>query len=197
MASTNGRPAVFLDRDGTINVEVEGALADPSQLELIPGVLGALGDLRDAGYALVGITNQSAIARGWMDEQDLGRVHAALGELLGAGGVELDLLLHCPHHPTAGSGEFTGPCACRKPKPGMLQTAQGALGLDLASSWIVGDAERDLEAGRAVGCRPLLVRTGKGARELERIRDEGRDLPQAVDDLRAAADFILRAGSEG
>lgn len=162
------RPAVFLDRDGTVIREVD-YLADPELVELFPGAGEALRELQQAGFALCLVTNQSGVARGRVSLEALEAIHQRLAELLAAEGVTLDDLQSCPHHP-----EITGPCLCRKPLPGMLLDAAERLDLDLARSWMIGDAERDLRAGERAGCRTLLVETGKGAQELERMTRAGQ-----------------------
>jgi len=179
------RPAVFLDRDGTLNREVD-YLSSPDQVELLEGAAAGLRALAQAGFALVVVTNQSGVARGYFDEATLARIHERLIELLAAEDVRLDGLEWCPHHPDHG-----GPCACRKPAPGMLERAAAALDLDLTASWIVGDAARDLDAGEAVGVSGVLVRTGKGASELARLSGAGRAPAQVADDLAEAARVIL------
>ena len=185
-----GRPAVFLDRDGTLNVEVD-YLADPARFELLPGAGEGLARLSRAGFALVVVTNQSGVARGLLDEVILERIHDRMASELAAHGVVLDLVLYCPYHPTEGSAAFRADCYGRKPKPGMLLEAAGRLNLDLDASWCIGDSLRDLEAGAAVGARGVLVRTGKGAAQ-ESALDQ---VPGAVvvDGLSDAAELILEA----
>ncbi|MFZ5478903.1 MAG: D-glycero-alpha-D-manno-heptose-1,7-bisphosphate 7-phosphatase [Myxococcota bacterium] len=150
------RPAAFLDRDGTL-VEEVNYLARPEQLRLIPGVPEALLRLRAAGYALVLVTNQAGVARGYFGLDDVTRVHEALEAMLG---LRFDGVYTCPHHP-----DFTGPCECRKPAPGLLLRAIAELGLDPARSFVVGDKRTDVLAGEPLGVRGYLVRTGHGARE--------------------------------
>jgi len=179
------RPAVFLDRDGTLNVERD-LVESPSDLELIEGVGEALSDLHAAGYALVVVTNQSARARGLLSEAGLEAIHRHLRELLWQEGVVLTDVLHCPHHPTQGEAPLRAECTCRKPKPGMLLEAASKHALDLSHSWIVGDSARDIEAGQAAGIRTLLVETGKGREERTRCSPDA-----VVADLRAAAAAIL------
>jgi len=177
------RPAVFIDRDGTLVVERD-YLADPAGVELVGGAADALGALHDAGYALVVVTNQSGIARGLYTEADYRRVAARLDHVLEGQGVPVDATYHCPHHP-----DFTGPCSCRKPGTGMYEQAARDLDLDLAASWYVGDKVADVLPALALGGRGILVRTGYGAEQ------EG-DVPNAVavvDDLGAAARFVLAA----
>lgn len=186
----NGRPAVFLDRDGTINREVD-YLADPALFELLPGVPEGLARLSAAGFALVVVTNQSGIARGLLDEDVLARIHGRMDADLATHDVAVDLVLYCPHHPTEGTGYFRADCSCRKPEPGMMLEAAGRLGLDLRRSWCVGDSLRDLEAAAAVGSRGILVRTGKGAtQEAGADRMKG-PRPLVVDGFADAAAAIL------
>lgn len=186
------RPAVFLDRDGTLNREVD-YLADPARFELLPGVPEALTRLRDAGYALIVVTNQSGIARGKLTQITLEAIHARMRAELAAHGLTLDAIEHCPHHPTIGPPGLRGPCPCRKPKPGMLLRAAHKVGVDLERSWTVGDAARDLAAGAALGVPGVLVLTGKGHAELRRLEEAGVPVPHVADDLAGAAEAILSA----
>jgi D-glycero-D-manno-heptose 1,7-bisphosphate phosphatase len=150
------RAAVFLDRDGTLNVD-SGYLTRPEQMRLLPGAAEAVRCLRAAGFACVVVTNQSAVGRGWMTEADLQLVNDELVRQLNAAGTELDGLYYCPTAPGATAGEDPE----RKPAPGMLLRAAREMGLDLARSWMVGDSARDLQAGRGAGCRgSILVRSG-------------------------------------
>lgn len=151
--------AAFLDRDGTVIVERE-FLARPEDVELVPGAGEALRRLAGAGFALVLVSNQSGIARGLYGEEDYRAVQARLTELLRDAGVVLDGDYHCPHHP-----DFTGPCDCRKPAPGLFLRAARELDLDLARSIYVGDRLRDVLPGLERGGRAFLVRTGYGREE--------------------------------
>ena len=188
------RPAVFLDRDGTLNRELEGALARTNQLELLEGAARSAARLAAAGFALVVVSNQSAVARGWCGLDEVRTVNAELARSLAAAGAPLAGVYVCPHHPDAGPPPYRRVCACRKPAAGLLRRAARELGLDLARSWIVGDALRDLYAGRAVGARAVLVRTGKGEREAARLVELGEPAPVLCDDLAAAAEHILAQG---
>jgi heptosyltransferase-2 len=191
-----GRPAAFLDRDGTI-IEDLGYLADPEQIRLIPGAVEALHDLQRAGYRLVLITNQAGVARGLITEQDVQRVNAALVSRLAAAGVTFDGVYYCPHHPEHGPAEYRVACECRKPGPGMVRRAVEEYGLDPARSVIVGDHSTDtLVARQFPGMRGVLVRTGHGAGQAEKIRAGELEPPDHVAaDLSAAVRWLL-AGAE-
>ena len=148
------RPAVFLDRDGTIIHDV-GYLRDPEQVELLPGAAAALRELQQHGLALVVISNQSGVGRGFLSAEDLEMVHRRLEEVLAQHRIELCGAYHCPHAPWDA-------CTCRKPLPGMILRAADECGLDLARSFMVGDKPRDVAAGRRAGCRTVLL-AGEGA----------------------------------
>jgi len=175
------RPAVFIDRDGTLITE-RSYLANPDEVELVPGAASALHDLRQAGFALVTVTNQSGIARGLYREADYHAVADRVAKVLDEAGVPPDDVQYCPHHP-----DVTGPCECRKPGTGMYLRAAALLGLDLAVSYYVGDKITDVLPALALGGRGILVRTGYG-REHEGALPAGM---RVADDLRAAADLIL------
>ena len=151
------RPAAFLDRDGTVMVERE-YLADPAGVELVPGAADALRRLRQAGYALVLVTNQSGIGRGLYTHADFTAVQARLEQELAAAGVTLDGVYFCPHAPDTG-------CACRKPGTALFLQAAAELGLDLGASVFIGDRLRDVEPAAGLGGRGILVRTGYGVDE--------------------------------
>ena len=152
---------MFLDRDGTINVEVN-YLSRPDQLELLPTVVETISMLNARRIPVVVITNQAGIARGYFPERQLEDVHRRLHQLLDEGGAKFDGVYYCPHHPTEGVGIYRVSCECRKPQPGMLIRAAGELGIDLGRSLMVGDRESDLQAGANAGCRTALVLTGYG-----------------------------------
>lgn len=175
------RSAVFLDRDGTIMTE-RSYLADPDGVALVPGAIGALTDLKEAGFALVTVTNQSGIVRGLYTEDDYHAVAARLNEVLADGGVVVDRTEYCVHHP-----EVTGPCACRKPATGMHLRAAAALGIDPRRSYYIGDKATDVIPAVELQGQGILVRTGYG-REHEDAVPPGT---WVADDLRAAADLIL------
>jgi len=191
-----GQRAVLLDRDGTLTVEGEW-LTRREDLLLVPGAAAALARLAARGWKLVLVTNQSAIARGLITPAQLDEIHAELQTHLAAQGARLDAIYSCPHHPTAGLGEYRVECECRKPKPGLVLQAARELGLDLAACWMVGDAARDLEAGWAAGVPGILVATGKGKAEIEVLRARGEEPQAFLPDLPAAAEWILAREARG
>lgn len=187
---SGGRSAVFLDRDGTINEEVE-FIRTPDQLTLIPGASNAIRRLNEAGLPVCVISNQSGIARGFLTEEDLVEVHARLRDELAAGGAFVDRLYYCPHHPTAGRPPYDTRCDCRKPAPGMLRQGERELGIDLSASFVVGDRIVDIGAGKAVGATTILVLTGYGAGTLEECRRDGVAPDHIAASLTEAVDHIL------
>jgi D-glycero-D-manno-heptose 1,7-bisphosphate phosphatase len=186
---TTLRPAIFLDRDGTLNTDV-GYLHRLDQLELFPWTTDALRLLKRAGFALVVVTNQSGIAQGLIAEGFVEEAHAEMERRLAAVGAGLDAYYYCPHHPRGSVEKFRADCRCRKPLPGMIEDARRDLHLDPTRSWMIGDKWIDVELGHAVGARSILVRTGWGA-EQERRRPEGQRVDAICDNLIAAAAHIL------
>lgn len=178
------RPAVFLDRDGTL-IEDPGYLHRPEEVRLLPGAAGAVARLNAAGYAVVVVTNQSGIARGLYDVAAYEAVQRRLADLLAGAGARLDGAYYCPHHP-----DHTGPCACRKPGVRLFEEAARALGIDLRRSWFVGDKVSDVAPARALGGRGILIATGEGSARAAPARAEGAVV---VADVAAAADHILAA----
>jgi len=179
------QPAIFLDRDGTIITERK-YLADPAGVELFPGAGVALRRLQDAGFKLVIITNQSGIGRGYYTEADMHRVNQRLFELLAVDGVRIEKIYFSPESPEQ-------PSRGRKPSPQFLFDARDELGLDLASSYMIGDKLIDLECGWNAGVKqPVLVRTGYGAK-LEQQSPEKLAKAWVVDDVVVAAERILKS----
>lgn len=157
---------MFLDRDGTLCHEV-GYVNHPDRLSLIPGAAEAVRTARAEGWAVVVVTNQAGVARGYFPRHVVDQTHQRLRELLAGHDTGLDGIYACVHHPDVGGHGFRMECECRKPLPGMLLQAARELDLDLAASYIVGDSFRDVGAGRAAGLRgTVLVRTGYGRGEL-------------------------------
>jgi D-glycero-D-manno-heptose 1,7-bisphosphate phosphatase len=162
--SEQRRPCVFIDRDGTLNVE-KHYLHRYEDWEWIPGSVETLARLRAAGFLTVVVTNQAGVARGYYDEAAIGRLHARVDQDLRAAGSGIDAYYYCPHHADHGA---VRDCACRKPAPGMLLAAQRDWNIALQDSWMVGDKLSDIEAGLAAGMRCILVRTGYGQQEAAR-----------------------------
>ena len=151
------RPAVFFDRDNTL-IANDGYLGDASQVQLITGAADAVAKVRELGYATVIVSNQSGVARGLFDETAVRAVDARMAELLLAQNPAaiIDRHEYCPFHPQAVVEQYRQDSPLRKPKPGMLLTAAAAIDLDLSKSWLIGDAPRDIAAGKAAGCRTIL-----------------------------------------
>lgn len=152
----NKQKAVFLDRDGTINI-YKGFIRDQQDMELIPGIANEIRKINESGYLAIVVTNQPVIARGECSVEELERIHEKMETLLGQEGAYIDDLFYCPHHPDKGFEgeriEYKIECECRKPKPGMLLQAAEKYNIDLKASYMIGDDERDMEAGRQAGCK--------------------------------------------
>ncbi|MFW9942660.1 MAG: D-glycero-beta-D-manno-heptose 1,7-bisphosphate 7-phosphatase [Candidatus Thorarchaeota archaeon] len=155
--------AIFLDRDGVINKEVN-YLSDPNNFEFIEGSIEALKILKEKGFLLIVITNQAGIARGFLTVEILNAIHDKMISQLKENTVKLDDIYYCPHHP-----DFTGPCECRKPNPGMILKAETKFNIDLTNSYMVGDTLIDIETGKAANCKTVLVLTGYGKEEQKKI----------------------------
>jgi D-glycero-D-manno-heptose 1,7-bisphosphate phosphatase len=180
------QPAFFLDRDGTLNEEVD-YLSDPEQLVLIPGAAAAVARLNALGIPVVVVTNQSGIGRGKYGWPDFEAVMGRMSELLALEDARIDAVYASPHHEHALGEYAVADHPERKPNPGMLLRAAEEHGLDLSRSWMVGDKELDLEAGRRAGCRVALVRTGYGSSV------DGSAADVVGEDLAAAVEAILSA----
>jgi D-glycero-D-manno-heptose 1,7-bisphosphate phosphatase len=179
------KKAAFLDRDGVLNEDREYVYR-VEDFEFIPGSVGALRALQEAGYLLVIVTNQSGIARGRYSESDYHELEAYMRKRLSDSGVSLDCAQYCPHLPDADIAQYRSDCECRKPRPGMIQAATGLLDIDPAQSILVGDRRADLEAGRAAGvARCFLVRSGRPLSDSDLPLADGvyDDLAQCVAEL--------------
>jgi len=173
------RRAVFLDRDGTLIEDVD-YLTEPGQIRILPGVPAALRRLKEAGFLLIVVTNQSAVARGMLTEAKLTAVHAELNGRLAAEGAAVDAFYYCPHLPDGVVERYARACDCRKPAAGLLRRAAAEWHVDPARSYAVGDSERDVEAGRAAGCFSILLGGGRSGHA-----------DALAADLAGAADVIL------
>nr|WP_244987296.1 D-glycero-beta-D-manno-heptose 1,7-bisphosphate 7-phosphatase [Winslowiella toletana] len=173
-------PAIFLDRDGTINVD-HGYVHEIDNFQFIDGVIDAMRELKKMGFALVLVTNQSGIARGMFTEDQFISLTEWMDWSLADREVDLDGIYFCPHHPDATEDAYRQQCDCRKPQPGMLLSAQQELNIDMAASYIVGDKIEDILAGKAAGVgKKVLVRSGKP------VTAEGE----------AAADWVINSLAE-
>ncbi len=179
--------AVFFDRDGTL-INDPGYLNHPDQVQLLDGAAEALRELRGLGYKTVVVSNQSGVARGIVTEEMLGRIHERLRELLAAKEASLDSIYYCPDHPDGVIDQYRKDSDWRKPKPGMLLAAAEEMDIDLAKSWMIGDTERDVEAGRNAGCRTILI---SSTRSEHGYSDKGRPDYVAVN-MREAVNIVKK-----
>ncbi len=159
---------VFIDRDGTINVEV-GYLHKKEDLKLFPDVAKGIALLKQRGYQVVVITNQAGVARGYYTEEDVEILHNYLNEqLLVQANTQIDDFYYCPHHPVHGIGKYKQDCDCRKPNIGMFKQREQVSLIHKQSSWMIGDKQLDVEAGKRFGLNTILVSTGYGKTEHEK-----------------------------
>ena len=184
------RPAVFLDRDGTLIKDI-GYLRDARDMALYPWTVDAVRALNQAGLPVVVITNQSGVARGLLTEAMLEDVHRHLSSVVEAGLARIDAYYYCPHHPEATVAAYRKHCDCRKPGCGLIDRASADLDLDPARSFVVGDTWIDVGAARAAGARGVLVRTGYGAAE-EKRPPPNLEADIVADNLIEAVGWILR-----
>jgi D-glycero-D-manno-heptose 1,7-bisphosphate phosphatase len=179
--------AVFLDRDGTIVVD-KGYITIPDDVTLLPGAAEAIVRLRGAGLKVFVVSNQAGVAKGLLSEEELTGINQRMLMMLGAEGALLDGIYCCPHHPEGSEPDYAVECACRKPKPGLLEQAAAEHGLDFSECAIVGDSARDVQAGRAAGVSAtVLVLTGHGGEESQ--KEHGADFVAA--DLTGAVAWLL------
>jgi histidinol-phosphate phosphatase family protein len=183
------RPAVFLDRDGVINENLDGTYVQQwATFRFLPGAVEAIAALHRAGYPVVVVTNQAGIAHGHLSAVALEEIHRQMVAAIRSGGGEVVAVLHCPHRPEEG-------CECRKPQPGMLRRAATQFDLDLSRSILVGDHLTDVQAAYAAGCRAILVLTGRGEAARRLLADDpALGAVPVVADLSAAVQAILQAG---
>lgn len=179
--------AVFLDRDGTINLD-KGYFYLPEEFEFEEGSIEAIRLLNQAGYKTFVISNQSGIARGHFSEQQVEDLHTWLMAELAKHGAYIDGFYYCPHHAEFGIGEYKTVCDCRKPSPGMLLKAAEDWNIDLEQSYMVGDHNSDVEAGRGAGVKSIFVRTGHGSHEEAFVAS---DIPKAANLYEGVTKYIL------
>ena len=182
--------AVFLDRDGVINVDQDGYVTSWSEFRFLPGALEGLRQLTAAGYRLAVVTNQAVVGRGLASAAEVEELNARMVSALAEGGARIDAVLYCPHAPEEG-------CACRKPQPGLFIEAGRRLGVPLDGVCVIGDWVDDIAAARAAGCAvPILVLTGRGRRALPLARAAGLGPFMVARDLLAAAQAIVSWGGD-
>ena len=186
----SGLVGVFLDRDGTLNVEVD-YIRTPDQLQIIEGAAKAVRKLNEHGIITCVISNQSGIARGFLAEVDLIPIHAKLREELLREGSKLGGIYYCPHLPTAGIAPYNVECECRKPKPGMLQQGAREFNIALRRSFVVGDSAVDMQAGNAVDAATILVQTGYGRKSLQTCNEQNIPISFVANSIVEAVDFII------
>jgi D-glycero-D-manno-heptose 1,7-bisphosphate phosphatase len=184
------KPAVFLDRDGTIIEEV-GYLNRLERLEFFPWTMDAIRVLNQAGLLVVVVTNQAGVGHGYFDEAFVRSTHDHIDSRIRTGRAHVDGYYYCPHHPRAAVERYRQACECRKPRTGMLRQAAADLGIDLARSYVVGDRWGDVELAHAAGAKAVLL--GSGYASPDEVRPEGGAAPDhAADNLASAAAWIIR-----
>ena len=179
------QPALFLDKDNTLIPDIPYNV-DPALITLTPGAGEALQRLQAQGFALVVVTNQSGVARGYFDEAAVDGVYARLQDLLREYSVHLDGFFYCPHHPAGTVTAYARQCACRKPQPGLILKAARTLNLDLSRSWMIGDIAADIHAGRRAGCNTVLF-----ARYADRAKEIAASAPDFVVETFGALEEII------
>ena len=186
------RIAVFIDRDGTATEEV-GYLNNIERLKLIKGTSNAIGLLNKKGLKVIVVTNQAGVARGYFPEELIHKANERLKKLLSRSGAYLDGIYYCPHHPDGKNEKYRKTCNCRKPNPGMIETAADELNIDISRSYVVGDKLSDVLLAHNVGAKGILVLTGYGKGEIEYLSGEYKQKPDCVaDDLYDAVKWILK-----
>ncbi len=176
---------IILDRDGVLNQDSDDYVKSVDEWIAIPGSAEAVGRLCQAGYTVAVATNQSGLARGYFSRTDLDAMHEKMTALAATAGGEFAYIAFCPHGPD-------DHCDCRKPLPGLIHQIEQALNTSAGGAWMVGDSIRDLQAGTAAGCRPVLVRTGKGTKsEAKLATTAGLEQTPVYDDLAAFTDALL------
>jgi len=175
-------PFIILDRDGVVNYDSDEYIKSPDEWIAIPGSLDAIAELNRHGYQVLVATNQSGVARGFYDLEILDRIHEKFMHELAAVGGHVDEIFYCPHHPDE-------KCPCRKPQPGLFYQMQQKYPLNLAETYFIGDSLSDVQVARLVGCKPILVQTGKGEKTLAQ-HAEVAGVPY-FPNLAKAVDYVL------
>jgi len=190
LGQMSSRRAIFLDRDGVINVNRSTYVMAWQEFVFETDALTALAQLAQTDFLLVVVSNQSGIGRGQMTRAAVEEIHARMRRAIADAGGRLDRIYYCPHAPTDG-------CECRKPAPGLLLRGGAELDIDLARSFFIGDWIDDVRAARSAGVTPLLVQTGRGARALQEIEHAQLAPPAVFDNLMRAAEWLLEQARSG
>lgn len=191
MNNNRKRPAVFMDRDGTINEQM-GYINHLSRFHILPGVPEAIKLLNENGYLVIVITNQSGVARGYYPISLIQEIHTYMRESLKKEGANIDAVFFCPHYPRGKVEEYSRECDCRKPKTGMIKQARESFDIDMSISYMIGDHFTDLEMAHNCGLRSIMVKTGYGLGEADYILPLMDHKPVYVaDDLLDAVKWIL------
>jgi D-glycero-D-manno-heptose 1,7-bisphosphate phosphatase len=185
------RIGVFLDRDGTLNEELD-YIRTPDDLHLFHGAASAVRKLNERGLTICVISNQSGVARGILTERDLVPIHRLLEQELQREGARVNRIYYCPHHPTEGIAPYNIDCDCRKPKAGMLRWAEEDFNLDLSHSFMVGDSVVDMQAGNSAGATTVLVLTGYGKTALRQCERDGVHVDYVAPTIVEAVDYIVK-----
>ena len=190
------RPAVFIDRDGTISEEV-GYVNHPSRFRVFPYSAEAIRVLNDAGWLAIVVTNQAGVARGYFAEDVIHKIHDQLTRDLQNAAARLDAIYYCAHHPSVGEPPYRFDCDCRKPKPGLIERAAKDFDIDLAASWMAGDRYSDIELARNAGVKSALVMSGYGRGEWEHQRSEWKHQPELISEnlLEAVQEIVTKEAS--
>ena len=187
------RPAVFLDRDGTIN-EQKGYINHPSRFVILPGVHEAIGLLNRNDYRVIIISNQSGVARGYFPIDLVREVHELLNAALREKDCTVDGIFFCPHHPRGIIPEYQQDCDCRKPKTGLIKQARNIYDIDMSNSYVVGDRYSDIELANRLNLKGILVKTGYGRGEIEYILPGKKQPAYIAEDLLRAVEWIVKGG---
>ena len=190
------RPAVFIDRDGTISEEV-GYINHPSRFRVFPYSAPAIRLLNECGWLAIVVTNQAGVARGYFPEEMIQRVHQSLNLYLASNGARLDAIYYCAHHPSVGEPPYRLDCDCRKPRPGLIRQAMADFQIDVEKSWMVGDRYSDIELARNAGINSAFVMSGYGHGEWEHQRGTWKHQPDlTAENLLEAVESIVSEKAE-
>jgi D-glycero-D-manno-heptose 1,7-bisphosphate phosphatase len=184
------RKAVFLDRDGTLNIDI-GYPSSYEQLDIYPESFEAVKKLNQEGLLVVVVTNQSGVGRGLLTEDDLKDIHARLSASFIRRNARLDAIYYCPHHVLSEDRRYRKECDCRKPKPGLARRAAADLGIDLAHSYMIGDKAEDVLFGVNIGAVPVLVLTGSGRESLAKLQEQNLAPAYVASGILDAAEWVL------